>query len=56
MKRSMMPWLKWFTSIRGNNMPINGPILSEKALEFAKAFNHGNFKASNGWLKGWKEK
>ena len=48
--------LKWFTSIRGNNIPINGPILSEKALEFAKAFNHGSFKASNGWLKGWKEK
>ena len=31
--------LKWFTSMRGNNIPINGPILLEKAHEFAKAFN-----------------
>ena len=23
--------LKWFTSVRGNNIPINGPILLEKA-------------------------
>ena len=28
---------KWFKSMRGNNIPINGPILSEKAHEFAKA-------------------
>ena len=31
--------LKWFKSMRGNNIPINGPILLEKAYEFAKAFN-----------------
>ena len=27
-------FLKWFTSMRGNNISINGPILLEKALEF----------------------
>ena len=43
--------LKWFTSIRGNNTPINGPILLEKAHEFAKAFNYNDFAASNGWLR-----
>ena len=47
--------LKWFTSMRGNNIPMNGPILLEKAHEFAKAFNYNNFTASNGWLRGWKE-
>ena len=39
--------LKWFTSMRGNNIPINGPILLEKAHEFAKAFNYNDFAASN---------
>ena len=48
--------LKWFTSMRGNNIPIIGPIRLEKAHEFAKAFNYNDFTASNGWLKGWKER
>ena len=48
--------LKWLTSMRGNNIPINGPILLEKAHEFAKAFNYKDFAASNGWLRGWKER
>ena len=30
-------FLKWFTSMRGKNIPINGPILLEEAHEFAKA-------------------
>ena len=29
--------LTWFTSMRGKNIPINGPILLEEAHEFAKA-------------------
>ena len=40
--------LKWFTSMRGKNIPINGPILLEKAHEFAKAFNYKDFTASSG--------
>ena len=48
--------LTWFKSMRGNNIPINGPILLEKAHEFAKAFDYTNFTASNGWLRGWKER
>ena len=48
--------LKWFTSMRGNNIPINGPILLEKAHEFPKAFNYNDFTTSNGWLRGWKER
>ena len=48
--------LKWFKSMRGNNSPINGPTLLEKAHEFAKAFDYKDFTASNGWLRGWKER
>ena len=40
--------LKWLTSMCGNNILINGPILLEKAHEFAKAFNYKDFAASNG--------
>ena len=29
--------LKWFTSMRGKNISINGPILLEEAHEFPKA-------------------
>ena len=31
--------LKWFTSMRCKNIRVNGPILLEKAREFAKSFN-----------------
>lgn len=41
---------KWFTSMRSNNIPITGPILLEKAQEFAKAFSCNCFTALNGWL------
>ena len=34
--------LKWFISMRGDNISINGPFLLEKAHEFVKAFNHNN--------------
>ena len=43
--------MKWFTSMCGNNIPINGLILLEKAQEFAKAFNYNDFTAPNGWLR-----
>ena len=42
--------LKLFTSMRGSNIPISGPILLEKAHEFAKAFSYNDFTTSNGWL------
>ena len=40
--------IEW--SLPGNNIPINGPILPEKAHEFAKGFSYKDFTASNGWL------
>ena len=33
--------------LAGNNIPVSGLILLEKAQEFAKAFNCNNFTASN---------
>ena len=48
--------LKWFTSMRGNNIPTNGLILLEKAHGTGKAFHYNDFKAWNGWLRGWKER
>ena len=46
---------KWFSLQRSQNFPIDGPILKEKALQFAKSFNFPTFKASNGWLDKWKK-
>ena len=39
--------LKWFTLMRGNNIPINRPILLEKAHKFAKGFDYKDFTAPN---------
>ena len=36
--------------MHGSYVPISGPILLEKAYEFAKAFNYKDFITSNGWL------
>ena len=49
LKRQSENWnirkVKW--SLAGNNIPINAPILLEKAHEFAKAFNYNDFTASS---------
>ena len=34
--------LKWFTSMRGNNIPISGLIFLQKAHELAKAFSYND--------------
>ena len=47
---------KWFSLQRSQNVPIDGLILKEKALQFAKSFNFPTFKASDGWLDKWKKR
>ena len=47
---------KWFSLQRSQNFPIDGPILKEKALQFAKSFNFLTFKASDGRLDQWKKR
>lgn len=45
---------KWFCTARAKGIPISGPIIQEKALQYSRDLNMGGFKASNGWLDRWK--
>ena len=45
---------KWFLSAREQNVPVNGIILKEKAVFFAKELNIKDFQAFNSWLERWK--
>ena len=47
---------EWFKQARGKNMPISGPVLQEKALQYATDLGLDDFKASTGWLGSWKAK
>ena len=47
---------KWFSLQRSQNVPTDGRILKEKALQFAKSFNFPTFKDSDGWLDKWKKR
>ena len=47
----------WFTQRRATGVPISGPLLCEKALYFnEKLGGSTNFKASPGWLYGFKSR
>lgn len=45
---------QWFTQHRACGVPISGPLMLEKAREFAVEFGHTNFKASTGFLDSFK--
>jgi hypothetical protein len=47
---------RWFKGACGKNIPLSGPVLQEKALDFAKDLNLDEFKASNGWLESWRSR
>lgn len=46
----------WFDDKRARNVPISGPVLIEKAKEFAQRFQEVDFKGSQGWLQNWKKR
>ena len=46
----------WFVGKRSQKVPIDGIILKEKALEFAKTLGIKEFKASDCWLNKWKKR
>ncbi|ODM88784.1 Tigger transposable element-derived protein 6 [Orchesella cincta] len=48
--------LEWFKLQRSRHIPVNGPLLQEKAKEFASLDGIPNFEASNGWLDSWKKR
>ena len=46
---------KWFSLQRSQNVPIDGPILKEKALQFAKVLIFRPLKLQmDGWIS-WKK-
>ena len=47
---------KWFLILRSENVPIGGPMLKEKVLEFAGGLNIEGFQAPEGWLEKWKKR
>ena len=46
----------WSVGKRSQKIPIDGIILKEKALEFARALSVTEFKASDCWLNNWKKR
>lgn len=48
--------LRWFYEMRAQNVPITGPMISEKARKFASLLGNNDFKASNGWLSCFRER
>ncbi|KAL3859266.1 hypothetical protein ACJMK2_009493 [Sinanodonta woodiana] len=46
--------LQWFAQARSRPIPINGPLLLEKANQLANDSGLHDFKATSGWLERWK--
>lgn len=46
----------WLQDMRAQGIPLNGPTIREKALEFAKLLEIQTFQASAGWLNRFKER
>ncbi|KAJ8300510.1 hypothetical protein KUTeg_022029 [Tegillarca granosa] len=47
---------EWFQDATKRRININGPLLQERALMFAKDLYVESFKASNGWLESFKNR
>lgn len=47
---------EWIVSARSSNMPINGPIIRDRALHIASRLNIEGFTASNGWFDRFKKR
>ena len=45
--------LKWFQEAVTRKINVTGPMLKERALQFAVELKNDTFKASNGWLSSF---
>lgn len=43
----------WFGNVHEKHASINGPIMRQKAQEFAKNMGIENFNATDGWFSRW---
>ena len=41
---------RWFLLKRSQNIPIDGNLIKEKAIAYAKELGYTNFVGSTGWL------
>jgi hypothetical protein len=46
---------KWFEAARARNIPVSGPLMQDKSLEFGLQMEYPDFKASNGWLEAFRK-
>lgn len=47
---------EWFKFARSKNVPVNGPIIMQKANNIAVDAGHDDFKATDGWFSRWKKR
>lgn len=47
---------KWMKFAQSRKVPVNGPILCQKALDIAQRLRHDTFTTSEGWLNRWKKR
>ena len=45
---------QWFIDARARDIPLSGPILTEKAADLAKTLGKTDFNPTSGWLSRWK--
>ena len=48
--------VKWVTMVRENNIAVTGPLVIEKASEFASLMGISDFHGSQGWLSRFKKR
>lgn len=46
----------WLNQMRSQNISISGPMIKSKAKEFAQMMNHLDFKATDGYIRGFKRR
>ena len=47
---------RWFLSKRSQNIPIDGNLIKEKAIAYAKELGYTKFVGSTGWLRPTEKK